>query len=823
MASVGWLRPEETWHRFEWSTSLGEEDIPLESARFSTLQPARIRILRCRQNIESVDMTNDHEARKILPTCRKLQWLYGVQHEFDSESLRVLEAVSEGNEDELLRLLDNGVDLRAVNSDGLTALHLAVALLNGHANVALALLRNKANIDALTPDGHTLLFSAVMHDDLEIIEFLLDNGANKYLRDDNGETVDKLSKSDHMLELLRSDRVLHGPPIERGRAKPEIHYTVPSLPTEETDKFNSCQGFQDTIIDFILEGTEKRIDDMLYGKGPEAIMNSAKKTKMDKPASFSRHFGERESGAIVLREESKSKLALVNGIGQQYRASSTLSSYMRPLCRTIKVPFLHFETHTGYERMAAFLTREKNRREGAVHDSERQPSKISPFRHGRIRPGARARTSCARPGGRGVNKRASSDTRNYFHMEDLTRPGTDIPARNTISPRVAEPLPSPSTNIAKTHSQNYLSENANYPGRKLGIFRLILAGKERHMRLWTSTPRMIPPRTKILLSLGLMVIKLRESTSLLMLCPEAPELELLLIFLGMTANRQMQQQIELNLKARNLGHDHFSHGKRKDKNKNDSGFMLDWVTRKKQKSGFSRRDSHVRTERWRASVINEELHRRYQIDQETKCFGDFAKILPESNRRKTPSSEIFSISAETKLLVEIKDIIDELGILHMILSDQTILIEEFSKYLVEHKKPKNANPSDDHSSPLPLSFMAAFFAINIDSFPWNKGDKLPMDYVLRYMFSISGAISIPFILIALNQDRIAEFLKNHGKPTATVFIVLSLAILLSVIWTRDLAPGMKAAVTVFIVLLTILALAVRIVTRDITFEGNGLT
>lgn len=148
--------------------------------------------------------------------------------------------------------------------------------------------------------------------------------------------------------------------------------------------------------------------------------------------------------------------------------------------------------------------------------------------------------------------RASSDTRNYFHIEDLTRPGTDIPARNTISPRVAEPLPSPSTNIAKTHSQNYLSENANYPGRKLGIFRLILAGKERHMRLWTSTPRMIPPRTKILLSLGLMVIKLRESTSLLMLCPEAPELELLLIFLGMTANRQMQQQIELNLKARNL-------------------------------------------------------------------------------------------------------------------------------------------------------------------------------------------------------------------------------------------------------------------------------
>lgn len=64
---------------------------------------------------------------------------YGVQHEFDSESLRVLEAVSEGNEDELLRLLDNGVDLRAVNSDGLTALHLAVV--NDHELLAELLLK----------------------------------------------------------------------------------------------------------------------------------------------------------------------------------------------------------------------------------------------------------------------------------------------------------------------------------------------------------------------------------------------------------------------------------------------------------------------------------------------------------------------------------------------------------------------------------------------------------------------------------------------------------------------------------------------------------
>ncbi|EGC42775.1 ankyrin repeat protein [Histoplasma capsulatum var. duboisii H88] len=1216
---------------------------------------------------------------------------YDVQHEFDSESLRVLEVVSEGNEDELLRLLDNGVDLRAVNGDGLTALHLAVvndhellaelllkagsnaesashngskplyiaaelgslalvnlllrfnadveshndetgytafhqALLNGHAGVAMALLEKKANIDALTPGGHTPLFSAVMHDDLEITEFLLDNGANKYLRDDNGETVDKLATSDHMLELLRSDRVLHGPPIERGREKPEIHYTVPSLPTEETDKFNSCQGFQGTIIDFFLEGTEKRIEktasvyDMLYGKGPEAIMNSAKKSKMDKQASF-----------------------------RWYHLPAN------------NVPFLHFETHAGYERMAAFLTNEKIRREGAVHDGERQHSKVSQFRHGRIRPRARVSISRARPGDRGVNKssscsssedtkepshsrniflstirtlgskilqksghivklprkssdheddlekgggttsakdegqpaekdaleaertklgkeygfqnidsgegnvrdenkepmestpadkieedktgypkmppinRTSNDTRNSFHVEDLARPGTDIPARNTASPQVAEPLPSPSTNIAKNHSQNSLAENPNSPDRKARDIsthigqpgkahatldlhaeddsaanqNTALPGTDGYKIEGDDVPANAVPGgtgggttfdipgndgqpadatanrtksedTKPAIPFDEHLVKGYLSP----LSPTDSPLHLrrtldqyFYTHLTDTAARDRGQVVyRYTLKnsaepkifmvdqlwlwilndntviscfpqrwnvwsgqpppaagigfetspvdpaildippfqdidtrpnrsqfhGRGQGHDHFSHGKMKDKNKNESGFMLGWVTGKKPKSGFSRKDSHIRTERWRASVINEERHHRspassnggssiekkrlallkrdplnvhqmilshiglktrdplrsahdlaqlitgfciclfdeyrvpdeYQffdffersigavIDQETQCFEDFANRLARSSLRITPSSEVFSISAETKLLVEIKDIIDELGILHMILSDQTIPIEEFSKYLVEHKKPKNANPSDDHSSPvrfpvleghlyrvekmqrlanqtskalynlldlkqkqnnvsealsarkqaenasqqaratkdlterglenadlarqqadesirqgrtvlvftvvtiifLPLSFMAAFFAINIDSFPWNKGDKLPMDYVLRYMFSISGAISIPFILIALNQDRIAEFLKNHGKPTATVvFIVLSLVILLSVIWTRDLAPGMKAAVTVFIVLLTILALAVRIVTRDTTFEGNGLT
>lgn len=34
---------------------------------------------------------------------------------------------------------------------------------------------------------------------------------------------------------------------------------------------------------------------------------------------------------------------------------------------------------------------------------------------------------------------------------------------------------------------------------------------------------------------------------------------------------------------------------------------------------------------------------------------------------------------------------------------------------------------------LPLSFLAAFFAINVDAFPWDGNDKIPLNYLLRYM------------------------------------------------------------------------------------------
>ncbi|KAG9248494.1 hypothetical protein BJ878DRAFT_27946 [Calycina marina] len=302
------------------------------------------------------------------------------------------------------------------------------------------------------------------------------------------------------------------------------------------------------------------------------------------------------------------------------------------------------------------------------------------------------------------------------------------------------------------------------------------------------------------------------------------------------------------------------------------------------------------------------------IDQEARYFQQFASALKSASRYPTgPNSNnsdaLFSITDETQLLGEIKDINDELNILQMVLNDQLSTLKEFSELMHDSNSTKGKQKDHDHDekSPamvrienikshmqklakmerlaektykslnhlldlkqkqanvsealiarkqaekmaaqaeiaaqhaekgmdqaelayklsmdsarqgrtvllftvitiifLPLSFVAAFFAINIDAFPVNANGKLPMNYVLKYMFSISGAVSIPFVLVAFNQDRIASWVRGHNKVAATWFtVIIAVVILISVVWTHSsVSGGMKAALTIVVVLVVIVA------------------
>jgi hypothetical protein len=67
---------------------------------------------------------------------------------------------------------------------------------------------------------------------------------------------------------------------------------------------------------------------------------------------------------------------------------------------------------------------------------------------------------------------------------------------------------------------------------------------------------------------------------------------------------------------------------------------------------------------------------------------------------------------------------------------------------------------------LPMSFIAAFFTINIEEFP-RSGDGSPalhLSYVAKYMFGIGFAISIPLIFLSFAVDDIAALFRRLTGP-----------------------------------------------------------
>lgn len=72
---------------------------------------------------------------------------------------------------------------------------------------------------------------------------------------------------------------------------------------------------------------------------------------------------------------------------------------------------------------------------------------------------------------------------------------------------------------------------------------------------------------------------------------------------------------------------------------------------------------------------------------------------------------------------------------------------------------------------LPLSFMAAFFTINIKEFPQNNVSQtgLPLGWVSKYLFGIGLAISVPLVALAFSIQDIVEFLRRISDKILQTF------------------------------------------------------
>lgn len=76
---------------------------------------------------------------------------------------------------------------------------------------------------------------------------------------------------------------------------------------------------------------------------------------------------------------------------------------------------------------------------------------------------------------------------------------------------------------------------------------------------------------------------------------------------------------------------------------------------------------------------------------------------------------------------------------------------------------------------LPLSFIAAFFAINVDQFPHDPAtgqQQMSLGYVSQYIFGIGLAISIPCIAIALSVDELGYVITEAKRRIRRRWLLL---------------------------------------------------
>lgn len=271
----------------------GQDAVILEAARTGQDEVARQLLNEDKSQIKAATATGHtvlhlaiiHEHSELLPIF--LQFGADVERPAAGGKTPLYIASNKGDLLAVELLLQHNANVEARNSiDGATALHEACE--HGHLKVAQTLLQYGADINSKRPDGQSSLFLAAAIGDASIVEYLLQHGANKNVVLENGQTVEDFAFNEHISKILQAQPVLQGPRVETQEKKPveDSRFTfVRALQAPEDyeiHKLNACHGFEATIVQFFIGEREKRIQvtasiyDVLYGKGPSAILGSAR-------------------------------------------------------------------------------------------------------------------------------------------------------------------------------------------------------------------------------------------------------------------------------------------------------------------------------------------------------------------------------------------------------------------------------------------------------------------------------------------------------------------------------------------------------------------
>jgi len=114
--------------------------------------------------------------------------------------MELIEATKRGDIQDVISLLERGVNINAKDNNGLTSLHYASYL--EHLEIVILLLEAGANINEQTNLGGTPLHCASWWRRLQIVEVLLRNGANTEISNNDRLKPKKYAISEAILKLF---------------------------------------------------------------------------------------------------------------------------------------------------------------------------------------------------------------------------------------------------------------------------------------------------------------------------------------------------------------------------------------------------------------------------------------------------------------------------------------------------------------------------------------------------------------------------------------------------------------------------------------------
>jgi ankyrin repeat protein len=222
-------------------------------------------------------------------------------------------------------LLENDAEVRQYTQDGDTALH--IATYEGNTTLIWPLLDHGAELEAIDASGRTPLLEAILKGRLEIMKILLAAGADRNFRfkPSSGKTALEIVRED--LKKARELAAKDTRRKQRGlmKLKKLVHESSRQIPVLESMEevltqlqgvssnidiqkqlkvqsipvsnyaLDACKGFQGVVVDFLAGRLKKNLHghasvyELLYGGGPEAVIQSLRLYGMNQNRKFRWH------------------------------------------------------------------------------------------------------------------------------------------------------------------------------------------------------------------------------------------------------------------------------------------------------------------------------------------------------------------------------------------------------------------------------------------------------------------------------------------------------------------------------------------------------